>query len=123
MRPLSPQTNTLSAAARPMKLSVSAQRKEALAARRSDAAGVMTVSDTRDWLPPRKGVSAINGLLNHVYDVQPRPIEHGSPTPGLHLERSVQNLLRQVIGTHEQVCLAQSPNQLGVEWIEAHSGL
>jgi uncharacterized protein (DUF58 family) len=43
--------------------------------RQGDAAGVMTVGKSRSWLPPRKGADAINGLLNHVYDVQPQPIE------------------------------------------------
>lgn len=46
-----------------------------VALRQGDAAGIMTASDTRTWLPPRKGVEAINDLLNHVYDIQPRPIE------------------------------------------------
>lgn len=46
-----------------------------VALRQGDAAGVMTVGNTRTWLPPRKGADAINGLLNHVYDVQPQPIE------------------------------------------------
>ena len=46
-----------------------------VALRQGDGAGVMTVADTRRWMPPRKGMSAINGLLNHVYDVQPQPIE------------------------------------------------
>ena len=46
-----------------------------VALRQGDAAGVMTVSDTRRWLPPRKGADAINGLLNHVYRIQPRPVE------------------------------------------------
>ena len=46
-----------------------------VALRQGDAAGVMTVGDTRSWLPPRKGADAINGILNHVYDVQPQPIE------------------------------------------------
>lgn len=46
-----------------------------VALRQGDAAGVMTVGRSRSWLPPRKGADAINGLLNHVYDVQPQPIE------------------------------------------------
>lgn len=46
-----------------------------VALRQGDAVGVMTVGDRRSWLPPRKGVGAINGLLNHVYDVQPSAIE------------------------------------------------
>ena len=46
-----------------------------VALRQGDAAGVMTVGKERTWLPPRKGAAAINGLLNHVYDVQPKPIE------------------------------------------------
>ena len=46
-----------------------------VALKQGDAAGVMTVGNTRTWLPPRKGATAINGLLNHVYDIQPQPIE------------------------------------------------
>ncbi len=46
-----------------------------VALRQGDAAGVMTIGDERTWLPPRKGMDAINGLLNHVYDVQPQPVE------------------------------------------------
>ena len=46
-----------------------------VALRQGDAIGVMTVGDDRRWLQPRKGMDAVNGLLNHVYDVQPEPIE------------------------------------------------
>ncbi len=46
-----------------------------VALRQGDAIGVMTVGDERRWLNPRKGMDAVNGLLNHVYDVQPEPIE------------------------------------------------
>lgn len=46
-----------------------------VALRQGDAVGVMTVGNTRTWLPPRKGLQAINGLLNHVYNIQPQPIE------------------------------------------------
>jgi len=46
-----------------------------VALRQGDAVGVMTISEERSWLPPLKGVGTINALLNHVYDVQPRPID------------------------------------------------
>jgi uncharacterized protein (DUF58 family) len=46
-----------------------------VALRQGDAAGVLTVGEERRWLKPRKGMDAVNGLLNHVYDVQPEPIE------------------------------------------------
>ena len=46
-----------------------------VALNQGDAAGVMTVAENRKWLPPTKGVGAINGILNHVYDTQPQPIE------------------------------------------------
>ncbi len=46
-----------------------------VAIRQGDAAGVMTAGRERTWLAPRKGADAINGLLNHVYDVQPQPVE------------------------------------------------
>lgn len=29
----------------------------------------------RNFLPPRKGADAVNGILNHVYDIQPERIE------------------------------------------------
>jgi len=46
-----------------------------VALRQGDAAGVMTIGEKRTWLPPHKGMSAINGLLNHVYDIQPQAME------------------------------------------------
>lgn len=46
-----------------------------VALRQGDAVGVMTVGDSRRWLPPRKGMTAVNGILNHVYDVNPAAIE------------------------------------------------
>ena len=46
-----------------------------VATRQGDAAGVMAVGRERSWLPPRKGATAINGLLNHVYGIQPDTIE------------------------------------------------
>ena len=46
-----------------------------VALRQGDAAGVMTVGEERRWLKPSKGMEAVNGLLNHVYDVQPEPVE------------------------------------------------
>lgn len=46
-----------------------------VALRHGDAAGVMTAGERNTWLPPRKGMAAVNALLNHVYDIQPRPIE------------------------------------------------
>ena len=46
-----------------------------VALRQGDSAGVMTIGDQRTWLAPRKGMDAITTILNHVYDVQPQPIE------------------------------------------------
>lgn len=46
-----------------------------VALRQGDSAGIMTIGEQRNWLAPRKGISAINTLLNHVYDIRPRPIE------------------------------------------------
>lgn len=46
-----------------------------VALRQGDGAGVMTVGERRTWLPPRKGVDAINDILNHVYDIEPQPVE------------------------------------------------
>jgi uncharacterized protein (DUF58 family) len=46
-----------------------------VALRRGDSVGIMTIGAGGAWLPPRKGPEAINGLLNHVYDVQPSPEE------------------------------------------------
>jgi len=46
-----------------------------VALRQGDSAGVMTVGETRRWRQPRKGMDAVNGLLNHVYDVQPEAVE------------------------------------------------
>ncbi|HEX7080614.1 MAG TPA: DUF58 domain-containing protein [Gammaproteobacteria bacterium] len=46
-----------------------------IALRRGDSVGVMILGADRSWYPPRKGLQAINGLLNHVYDVQPAPHE------------------------------------------------
>lgn len=46
-----------------------------VALRQGDAAGLMTTGAERTWFAPRKGADTINGLLNHVYDVQPEPVE------------------------------------------------
>lgn len=46
-----------------------------VAIRQGDSAGVMTAGSDRTWLPPRKGSDAINGILNHIYNIQPKPIE------------------------------------------------
>jgi uncharacterized protein (DUF58 family) len=46
-----------------------------VALRQGDCAGVMTAGPQRSWLPPRKGVGTINAILNHVYDVNPQPVE------------------------------------------------
>ena len=46
-----------------------------VALRQGDGAGVMTAGPQRSWLPPRKGVDAINDLLNHVYDIEPQQVE------------------------------------------------
>ncbi len=46
-----------------------------VALRQGDATGAMTVGAERTWLPPRKGAATLNGLLNHVYRVEPQPVE------------------------------------------------
>lgn len=46
-----------------------------VALRQGDAAGVMTLGRERTWLAPRKGSDAINGILNHVFAIQPQPVE------------------------------------------------
>lgn len=46
-----------------------------VALRQGDAVGLMTVGDTITWMAPRKGVDVINALLNHVYSIQPKPVE------------------------------------------------
>jgi uncharacterized protein (DUF58 family) len=46
-----------------------------VALRQGDGAGVMTAGPQRSWLPPRKGMQAINDILNHVYDIEPQPVE------------------------------------------------
>lgn len=46
-----------------------------VALRQGDAAGVLTAGSERTWFAPRKGADTINGLLNHVYDIQPEPVE------------------------------------------------
>lgn len=46
-----------------------------VALRHGDATGVLTVGESRAWLPPQKGNAAINGILNHVFRVQPSPLE------------------------------------------------
>ncbi len=46
-----------------------------VALRQGDAAGIMTLGESRSWLPPRKGNDAINGILNHVFQTQPVPME------------------------------------------------
>jgi len=46
-----------------------------VALRQGDAVGIMTAGPHNAWLPPRKGADTINSILNHVYDVDPQPIE------------------------------------------------
>ncbi|MEO0365820.1 MAG: DUF58 domain-containing protein [Pseudomonadota bacterium] len=46
-----------------------------VALRQGDAVGLATIGDDRPWLPPRKGAAAINGVLNHLYDIEPSPVE------------------------------------------------
>lgn len=46
-----------------------------VALRQGDAVGIMTAGPRPAWLPPRKGADTINSILNHVYDVNPQPIE------------------------------------------------
>lgn len=46
-----------------------------VALRQGDATGAMTVGAARTWLPPRKGAATLNGLLNHVYRIEPQPVE------------------------------------------------
>ena len=46
-----------------------------VALRQGDATGVLTMGPTRKFLPPKKGADTINGILNHVYDIQPQPQE------------------------------------------------
>ena len=46
-----------------------------VALRQGDAAGILTAGSERTWFAPRKGADTINGLLNHVYDIQPEPAE------------------------------------------------
>ncbi|MEL7311049.1 MAG: DUF58 domain-containing protein [Pseudomonadota bacterium] len=46
-----------------------------VALRQGDAVGLATIGDQRPWLPPRKGAAAINGVLNHIYDIEPSPVE------------------------------------------------
>lgn len=46
-----------------------------VALRQGDGAGVMTAGPQRSWLPPRKGLDAINDLLNHVYEIEPQQVE------------------------------------------------
>ena len=46
-----------------------------VALRQGDSVGIMTIGEQRNWLAPRKGISAINTVLNHVYDIRPQPVE------------------------------------------------
>ncbi len=46
-----------------------------VALRQGDAVGIVTIGDKRPWLPPRKGADAVNSVLNHIYDIEPKPIE------------------------------------------------
>ena len=72
-----------------------------VALRHGDAVGVMTLGGERRWLPPRKGMGAVNALLNHVYDVQPQSIEvdyiaSATELSILHRRRSLIVLLTNV---------------------------
>ena len=44
-----------------------------IALKQGDAVGLMSFGSDQRWLPSQKGISHINTLLNHVYDLQPGP--------------------------------------------------
>ncbi len=46
-----------------------------VALRQGDGVGVMTAGPQRSWLAPRKGLATINDILNHVYSINPQPVE------------------------------------------------
>ena len=45
-----------------------------LALQQGDSMGFMTTGSERRWLPPQRGVGAINVLLNALYDLEARPV-------------------------------------------------
>lgn len=42
-----------------------------VALRQGDAVGLMTFSGHDRWIPPKKSIGSVNGILNSVYDLQP----------------------------------------------------
>jgi len=45
-----------------------------IALRRGDAVGLLAVGGETRFVPPRRGIGAVNTLLNAVYDLEPRPV-------------------------------------------------
>ena len=45
-----------------------------LALRRGDAVGLLATGGERRWVPPRRGMAAIDELLRASYDLQPEPV-------------------------------------------------
>lgn len=45
-----------------------------LALRRGDAVGLLATGGERRWVPPRRGMAALDGLLRASYDLQPEPV-------------------------------------------------
>ncbi|HET7845092.1 MAG TPA: DUF58 domain-containing protein [Xanthomonadales bacterium] len=45
-----------------------------IALRRGDAVGLLAIGGETRFVPPRRGIGAVNALLNSVYDLQARPV-------------------------------------------------
>ena len=75
-----------------------------VALRQGDSAGVMTAGSERTWLPPRKGADAINGLLNHVYNIQPEPVEvdYGAAATELSIKQRRRSLIIILTNVREE---------------------
>ena len=59
-----------------------------VALRAGDAVGLLTFGDDSRWLPPRKGVSAVNLILNTVYDLE-------ATTQGSDFSQAAEDLCRR----------------------------
>lgn len=75
-----------------------------VALRRGDSVGVMTLGASRAWLPPRKGLQAINGLLNHVYDIQPvaREVDYVAAATELSVRQRRRSLVVLLTNVREE---------------------